>query len=131
MLTINLLDRRACIMCGDLVFKPRTPFCSVSCNKKGSYRKKPEHYKAKAAKWARENPEALVGAWQRHTAKHPNANRQSVLRRRGLTAAQYDQMLSNQKGCCAACGSAIPGGNRKHFDIDHDHATGKVRGLLC
>lgn len=39
-------------------------------------------------------------------------------------------MLLDQNGCCAACKTDQPG-NRYGWVIDHCHATGKVRGLLC
>ena len=41
-------------------------------------------------------------------------------------------MYDGQGGACAACRDAIafPGTDR-NTHIDHDHATGKVRGLLC
>lgn len=50
-----------------------------------------------------------------------------------ITQETYDQMLVVQGGVCAICGSAEPKGNKisKHFQIDHDHNTGRVRGLLC
>ena len=47
----------------------------------------------------------------------------------GLTMAQYDEMLEAQNGVCAVCGAACRTGSR--LAIDHDHETGKVRGLLC
>lgn len=53
-----------------------------------------------------------------------------VLRQHGLTRADYDRMLEAQHGCCAICGSGRPLG-RGRWHIDHDHATGRVRGLLC
>ena len=46
----------------------------------------------------------------------------------GVTSADYDRMLAAQGGVCAICGSP-PKTRRLH--VDHDHATGKVRGLLC
>ena len=39
-------------------------------------------------------------------------------------------MLAAQDGKCAICGTTSTG-NRKAFHVDHDHKTGKVRGLLC
>ena len=52
------------------------------------------------------------------------------LRWTGLTIDEYDKMLENQQGKCAICG----GGREKQkysFSVDHCHATGKIRGILC
>ncbi len=46
-------------------------------------------------------------------------------RRYGITAADADAMHAEQDGLCAICRVA-PAAH-----VDHDHATGKVRGLLC
>lgn len=53
--------------------------------------------------------------------------------RYGVTSSQYRLMLESQKGGCAICGSTNPKGKGStiYFAVDHDHATGKVRGLLC
>jgi hypothetical protein len=48
-----------------------------------------------------------------------------LTRRYGITAAEADYLLSEQGGLCAIC-KAAPA---KH--VDHDHATGAVRALLC
>ena len=48
----------------------------------------------------------------------------------GITFEQYHVMLAAQGGHCAIC-SATEGGGRGAFHVDHDHVTGKVRGLLC
>ncbi len=45
----------------------------------------------------------------------------------GITHAQYVEMEIAQDGRCAICHKRPAG----HLHIDHDHATGKVRGLLC
>lgn len=42
--------------------------------------------------------------------------------------AQYDKMLAAQGGKCAIC--KRPPKSRR-LAVDHDHKTGKVRGLLC
>ena len=45
-----------------------------------------------------------------------------------LPAAAYDSMLSKQNGVCAICGRPP---KTRRLDIDHDHKTGAIRGLLC
>lgn len=49
----------------------------------------------------------------------------------GITRAQYEVMLAEQGGVCAICGELPSTGMGKAFHVDHDHATGIVRGLLC
>lgn len=50
----------------------------------------------------------------------------------GLTEEQYNAMLEAQGGGCALC-DAKPARNRRAatLNVDHDHATGRIRGLLC
>jgi hypothetical protein len=47
----------------------------------------------------------------------------------GITFEQYEEMLKKQKGVCIIC--CEPCSSGKRLAIDHDHATGTVRGLLC
>jgi hypothetical protein len=50
--------------------------------------------------------------------------------RYGITVADYDDMFKIQGGKCAICKSPSARGKGR-FHVDHDHATGKIRGLLC
>lgn len=45
----------------------------------------------------------------------------------------YNSMLKSQNYSCAICKTAFDQTNKKlkQINIDHDHDTGKVRGLLC
>lgn len=57
-----------------------------------------------------------------------------TLRQYGITYEQYSVMLALQGGLCAIChGDEIVkrGGKPVRLSIDHNHHTGKVRGLLC
>lgn len=51
--------------------------------------------------------------------------------RYGITAEDYAEMLEQQDGKCAICGTDKPGGRDKVFCVDHCHDSTKVRGLLC
>lgn len=59
----------------------------------------------------------------------------------GITGDQYEEMLRQQGGACAICGTTTPGGNGD-FHVDHDHnccdvgvsekkCGSCIRGLLC
>ena len=61
----------------------------------------------------------------------PEENRAKYLRATfGLTQSDYEAMLTVQDGVCAIC--RRPGEQSyKGLHIDHDHESGRVRGLLC
>jgi Recombination endonuclease VII len=47
----------------------------------------------------------------------------------GVTAVEYAEMLVQHKGVCAICKGVNKDG--RSLALDHDHQTGKKRGLLC
>ena len=53
-------------------------------------------------------------------------------KRRGVKCSNhiYNQLFNKQYGCCAICGIHQNDINKK-LAVDHNHLTGKVRGLLC
>ena len=62
----------------------------------------------------------------------PERQRKSRLKHKyNLTIEEYDLMLADQNGECAICYTTDPGGSGSRFAVDHDHQTGRVRGLLC
>jgi Recombination endonuclease VII len=48
-------------------------------------------------------------------------------KRYGITLEQYEKMFQKQDGKCAICLKP----SIKRLAVDHNHDTGKVRGLLC
>jgi hypothetical protein len=48
----------------------------------------------------------------------------------GITHDDFDALAAEQEGRCAICGGT-PVGPGKRLHVDHCHATGVVRGLLC
>ena len=73
--------------------------------------------------------------YERYKASGMGGFRQKVSRLKctfGLTMEQYIQMAMAQNNVCAICGQpASRDGKDCCLDVDHDHATGKIRGLLC
>lgn len=62
----------------------------------------------------------------RATLENVGGSRTYHLKRRyGITSLEADAMLAQQNGLCAICGAAPA------VHVDHDHATGQVRALLC
>lgn len=43
----------------------------------------------------------------------------------GLTREQVNALIAHQLGLCKICKK------KKELVVDHDHSTGKVRGMLC
>lgn len=81
-----------------------------------------------AKEWKRRRPH-LVKLSQE---KHKEAKRHSSRKYRyGITKEQYEERLLNQKNCCAICLSTEVGRKHTAFHVDHNHYTGKIRGLLC
>jgi hypothetical protein len=47
----------------------------------------------------------------------------------GISREEVEARIAAQNGRCAICGD--PPNGRGGFHLDHDHATGKHRGMLC
>jgi hypothetical protein len=61
-----------------------------------------------------------------------NRRRGALYSKYKITEQRYFEILENQVGLCAICGSASPGRRgSENFAVDHDHTTKEVRGLLC
>lgn len=58
----------------------------------------------------------------------PGGRERALKAKYGITVADYDAMLAKQNGVCAIC--KFPP-KRRRLAVDHNHKTGKVRGLLC
>ena len=106
-----------------------------ACNlkaKQARYLADPEAAIARVKRWQQENPER-VNASQRARRAKPEAKRREraghLMRKYGISLDQYDAMLEAQGGGCFIC--RRPPREDISLHVDHDHATGKVRGILC
>lgn len=91
----------------------------------------PERVARQKADWYEKNRIKEIARNKKYRAEKPEVDRRGHLRRKfGLTLEQYDDMLKKQGDVCAIC-KGRPTGRWKSLAVDHSHATGKVRGLLC
>lgn len=87
--------------------------------------------RAYQADWKRNNPDKIKAYARAAYARNPAKVRAKQLRSKfGITLGQFISMEAEQGGCCAVCRTDSPGG-RGGWHVDHNHVTGKVRGLLC
>lgn len=54
-----------------------------------------------------------------------------IKRHYNLELEEYTKIMIEQNGVCAICGSSGGDSRGGRLHVDHNHNTGKVRGLLC
>lgn len=106
-----------------------TSICKPCCNSKERELVKTRLPKTKAEQ-ARER--------YRKTQKYRDTFWASHLKRKyNLSVTDYENLLRSQDYCCAICGTQEAHrnwqliSNRVNLFVDHNHSTGKVRGMLC
>lgn len=87
-------------------------------------------------KWYQENQERVLASEREKYKQNPEHQRRLTLKSKfGITPAEYEVFSNNQGGVCALCGqlerARHQNGSVRRLAVDHDHATGHVRGLLC
>ena len=105
--------------------------CEAKRNKAWHARNKERHVAA-VNRWREKNREQYLAYLERYNAadQRKRRDRAGHLRRRyGITLEDYDRMLETQGGGCAICGR--PPRTDISLHVDHDHETGRIRGLLC
>ena len=79
----------------------------------------------KAKEWYEDNKDKVKENYQKNKEKI----KESFLKNKyGITTKEYNKILKKQGGVCAICRNKP---NGKNLSVDHNHDTGKVRGLLC
>lgn len=81
--------------------------------------------------WRKNNPDKVRAYSEKWKYKNPNKLRVYGWRQCGIdfTVEAYDKIYAAQNGLCAICSK--PEKERAYLSVDHDHITGKIRGLLC
>ena len=117
-----------CKSCRHLYYlKNREKFIRASRENRVKNRERILEYKKKYTERNRER----IAKYQK---KYREENRESkiahyYLSKYGLTPEQRADMFQKQEGKCAICRN--PFQNALYTHVDHDHKTGKVRGMLC
>lgn len=93
---------------------------------------------ARAAEYRRRNPEKAAACARESSRKMrarlgPAASRErqrgwELKARYGITAEEFNARKAAQGGVCAMCGTSP---KKRELNVDHSHATGAVRALLC
>lgn len=68
--------------------------------------------------------------WARENRSRVRDNQRKI--KYGITPQEWDAMFESQGRACAICKVDEPGkGSKGQWNTDHNHLTGKVRGILC
>lgn len=97
--------------------KPLTQFARHGSNVDGFRSKCKACIADDSREWRQKNSDAIRSSW--------------LKRKYGISLADYDRLLAEQDGKCAICSVPEEETTLKCLAVDHNHATGKVRGLLC
>lgn len=111
--------------------------------RKDSKHRRPICYACKNFKWrksvkgkaqARKNQHTFY--WKHRHQEIERATKLRLKRELGLDPSEYDRILKSQSGRCRVCNKheslvSKKTGKRWLLSVDHDHKTGKIRGLLC
>ena len=95
------------------------------------YNKNKKHEHERSKKYYQKHKEKRKVYRESRKISKRNSNLQ---RQFGITLDDYNRMSQQQNGVCAICGkpeTAHNQGGLRPLSVDHDHKTGKVRGLLC
>ena len=113
------VELKVCRNCGKQFMSKKYDqiYCSPSCAQ---------------AFWKKNNPKKIKETEERYRKSHPEQikkrHRKYILKKKyGITIEEYNKMLEKQAGVCAICHEE----KDETLAVDHDHKTGKIRGLLC
>ncbi len=67
---------------------------------------------------------------KRYAKQAPAIREQGLLARYGIDSVVWEMLFERQGRSCGVC-RRTDAGTRKGWHVDHDHATGFVRGILC
>lgn len=139
-------ERKPCARCGGLerTKQRQCKRCAKTdqqrpdrVEKRKAYWSKPENKERERKRRQRPEIRARIVAckdspeyreWQRKYSAAEETKLRARARKYNVTVEELRALYKSQDGQCASCGDAL---DPHQTDIDHDHATGVVRGILC
>lgn len=107
------------------------PFDSKEYNK-SYYAKHRDSLILKQRAYRRNNKESVLKQVKEYNRRNPETRKSAILKYEfGITIDDYYKLLELQNGGCAICGNQQTRKGVKYLAVDHDHASGTIRGLLC
>src|SRR3990167_9403318 len=74
--------------------------------------------------------EIIINTRRKERAKFKQQDKR-LKRTFGIGLAEYYEILKKQGNGCAICGTKKPSKGRIMLSVDHDHVSGRIRGVLC
>ena len=133
-LGLSQYQGRPCIHCSGIQRNTGDGSC-VECNKTRSRNRMAKLRETGAhleAQYRYEQGDAGRATRKRYNAGagKVNSKKATLKNKFGMTLEQYDSLLIQQGERCAVC-STPRSELKRDLSVDHNHHTGKIRGLLC
>lgn len=121
---------KICCACG--ISKPFTEYHRASGRRDGRQTACKTCFKAIRKKYWSQNKSSEYRTHLSWVANNPTTRKEHRLKANlklyNMTPAEFLALIESQGGCCKICGDVTP---NQRLSVDHDHVTGRVRGLLC
>lgn len=88
--------------------------------------------KQRVQNYVKNNPEIVKATKKRfYETNKEHLKDIELMKHYGISLTEYNQMLKEQNCVCAICKNPESSKRKLSLSVDHDHKTGKIRGLLC
>ncbi len=125
------MNEKPCVKCGSSN-RNKSGDCK-ECQKtyrRNEFAEHPEEIKSRNREWYDKNKESRRAYGRKRYSEHPEKWRSLGLKQKyGLTIEMWDLLLIASCGRCSMCGQQFSNSAREPV-VDHNHSTGKLRGLL-
>jgi hypothetical protein len=116
--------------------------CSVVAQRRGNLAAankfaaaNPERVAETKRRWAENNREKVRASNRRCVERNPEGDREAKrrhsIRKYGITLEDWWRLFDAQGRACGICRTTENNQTDRDWHVDHNHATGKVRGILC